>query len=290
MTKNEFLEKIKTHSTLIHARPVDIDELDDCIKRYTDIDDSEIILQFSRKYENIYFSRIENESNDKLTILICPSAAPCDLKHYSVNKEVIRVAYVKNASGIIQHIFMSQQGHFYSQDGLLIADGEDDLLQYLLTVEFDYHAAISELTYKLLKEAGWYEGRRKKIDNAIAYYEQSGTPLSASQIAFLEEFGDIKGVDSRGDLFVTHIDPKCYFSHAKNKIISYHKRHTLDSPEYMSPINLVAFRENVDMLRVGYIGNLMIPLWLSSDGRLFADQGVQLGRTIMEGWQKILNR
>lgn len=81
-----------------------------------------------------------------------------------------------------------------------------------------------------------------------------------------------------------------FFSHTKNKIISYHKRHALDSPEYMSPINLVAFRENVDMLRVGYIGNLTVPLWLSSDGRLFADQGVQLGRTIMEGWQKILNR
>lgn len=32
----------------------------------------------------------------------------------------------------------------------------------------------------------------------------------------------------------------------------------------------------------------MVNLWISSDGRIFTDQGQQLGRTIMEAWQAIL--
>ena len=34
--------------------------------------------------------------------------------------------------------------------------------------------------------------------------------------------------------------------------------------------------------------NNMVDFWVSTDGRLFADQGVQMGRTMMEGLQIIL--
>lgn len=32
----------------------------------------------------------------------------------------------------------------------------------------------------------------------------------------------------------------------------------------------------------------MVNLWISSDGRMFSDLGEQLGRTIMESWQRIV--
>lgn len=58
--------------------------------------------------------------------------------------------------------------------------------------------------------------------------------------------------------------------------------------ESQNPINKISTIENISFLKVGEIGNLTVPIWISSDGRLFMDQGNQLGRTVMEGWQEIL--
>ena len=51
-----------------------------------------------------------------------------------------------------------------------------------------------------------------------------------------------------------------------------------------NPLNVVGNKENVDFLLAGFMGNNMINFWISTDGRLFADQGIQMGRTIMEAW------
>ena len=53
-------------------------------------------------------------------------------------------------------------------------------------------------------------------------------------------------------------------------------------------LNVTGYEEKIDFLFVGAYGNFMVNLWISSDGRMFSDLGEQLGRTIMEGWQKIV--
>jgi hypothetical protein len=42
------------------------------------------------------------------------------------------------------------------------------------------------------------------------------------------------------------------------------------------------------MLRIGETGYGIMPIWISTDGKLFRDDGVQLGRTAIEGIQTII--
>lgn len=50
------------------------------------------------------------------------------------------------------------------------------------------------------------------------------------------------------------------------------------SDESILPINI--------LLRIGAAG--IMSLWLSTDGKMFRDDGAQLGRTAMEGMQTVL--
>lgn len=281
MNKTIFFEKIKTYGTLIHDRHININDLVADIKEFTNIENLDIILQFCSEYENIYFTRTEASSKDLLSIVISSSAAPVELKKFRGNGDVIRVAYIRNVSGCIKNIFMRQDGLFVDQDGTQIAESTDDLLQYLLTVEFDYHAPIMPQTLSILKEAGWFEGRKTDISRLISKYQKEGITLSKAQIDFLQEFGGIKGKDSNSEEFEICIEPK-YSKFRKSK--------PLDSKDLTSysPLNVVGNKENVDFLLAGIMGNGMVNFWISTDGRLFADQGTQLGRTAMEGLQTVL--
>ena len=136
-------------------------------------------------------------------------------------------------------------------------------------------------TLSILKEAGWFEGRKTDICGLISKYKKEGIILSDSQISFMEEFGVIKGKDSNGEKFEVCVDPK--FSR-------FRKSKPLDSKDLTSysPLNVVGNKEKVDFLLAGSMGNNMVNFWISTDGRLFADQGFQMGRTIMEGFQLFL--
>ena len=74
------------------------------------------------------------------------------------------------------------------------------------------------------------------------------------------------------------------------KYSKFRKSKPLDSKDLTSysPLNVVGNKENVDFLLAGIMGNGMVNFWISTDGRLFADQGTQLGRTAMEGLQTVL--
>ena len=281
MDKTDFLKKIKACGTLIHDKHINIDSLVGDINKSTNIEKTDKILQFCLEFENIYFSRVEMSSKDLLYIVISPSAAPVELDRYCGNSDAIRVAYIHNVSGSIINIFMRQDGLFVDQDGIQIAENTDDLLQYLLTVEFDYHVPIMPQTLSILKEAGWFEGRKTDISRLISKYQKEGITLSKAQIDFLQEFGGIKGKDSNSEEFEVCIEPK-YSKFRKSK--------PLDSKDLTSysPLNVVGNKENVDFLLAGIMGNGMVNFWISTDGRLFADQGTQLGRTAMEGLQTVL--
>ena len=97
----------------------------------------------------------------------------------------------------------------------------------------------------------------------------------------MKEFGGIKGEDENGDKFEVIIEPK-YSKYRKSTPL------TTDDLRTYSPLNVVGNKEHIDFLLAGAVGNHMINFWISTDGRLFMDQGNQLGRTVMEGWQEIL--
>ena len=196
-------------------------------------------------------------------------------------KNVIGVAWISNASGSIETLFMNEVGEFFNSKTELIADNEEGFFEYLFNVEYDYHAPIMPQTLEILKNAGWYEGRKTDISRLISKYQKEGLTLSDAQIDFMQEFGGIKGNDSNDEEFEVCIEPK---------YSEFRKSQPLDSKDLTTyrTLNIVGNRENVDFLLAGTMGNGMANFWISTDGRLFADQGVQMGRTIMEGFQWFL--
>ena len=240
------------------------------------------MVQFAQKYHMIIFEKIEKVSKDRLHIQIYPFTSPKTIAEWQgENKNVMGVAWISNVSGSIETLFMNERGEFFNSKTELIANNEDKFFEYLLSVEYDYHAHIMPKTLDILKKAGWFEGRKKDISSLINKYKKEGIELSTSQISFMQEFGGIKGKDTNDEEFEICIDPK--YSIFKKRIPL--SKSNLKS---YNPLNVVGNKENVDFLLAGFMGNNMINFWISTDGRLFADQGIQMGRTIMEGWQKIV--
>ena len=55
-----------------------------------------------------------------------------------------------------------------------------------------------------------------------------------------------------------------------------------------SPLNIAGYNENTDFFLAGTMGNGIVPVWISTDGRLFSDMGTQMGRTVLEAFQDII--
>ena len=64
--------------------------------------------------------------------------------------------------------FMSETGVFYDEDHNMVADDIDHFLEYFLEVPCDSHEQPDARTYQILRDAGWYEGRKTDIDGIIA--------------------------------------------------------------------------------------------------------------------------
>ena len=200
---------------------------------------------------------------------------------HSDKKNVVFIASISNTSGKIESFFMNENGAFFNSKTEFVTDNEEEFFEYLFIVEYDYHAPIKPQTIEILKNAGWYEGRKTDISGLISKYQKEGITLSDAQIGFMQEFGGINGKDAHNEEFEVCIEPK-YSKFKKRKPID-----PKDLPS-LGPLNIVGNKENVDFLLAGSLGNGMIDFWISTDGRLFADQGVQMGRTIMEGIQRFL--
>lgn len=283
MNKDELIKKIKLNNNLLHNLKIDISDLKHNISKYTNISDEEKIVTFAEKYGIIVFSRKERKSNDEIVIQISPFAEPRFLNDWKGNcKNIICIALIRNSSDRIETIYMNENGYFYNQDMNFIAESEDNFFNYLLTVEFDYHAYISQETILTLQKAGWFEERQIDIMELIYKFKNNNVFLSEFQINFIKQFGGLKGSDKYGHTFETYVEAenmkykKCQMPQ-KNDLISY------------APLNIIGYKEKIDFLLVGAFDDEITKLWLSSDGRMFSDQGTQLGRTIMEAWQTILS-
>lgn len=103
---------------------------------------------------------MENISKDKIIVRIEPTNGYLSYSWNELNINVMQVAKTHNSSGTIETFYISEQGLFYNQDKKLIANNEDDFLNYLLTVEYDYHAPISENIYRLLKKVAGMRGEK----------------------------------------------------------------------------------------------------------------------------------
>lgn len=174
--------------------------MDDTLHRYYKGSfDSNKMLNHLCAFDSFFFKRIEKKSGDTLFFYFgyVPSVyfkdpAPAGAFYWEdINMVTVICVTIENCSGTIEHIYISEDGKFYNDDHELIAETENELLDYIASVEYDFHPAISERTYYLLKKAGWYQGRKIDISKCLKILALQNIILTAAQQDFLREFGGL---------------------------------------------------------------------------------------------------
>lgn len=197
-----------------------------------------------------------------------------------INKEII-IGRISCYGQRLNIVYSGENKCFQYENGQYISKDIQGLFEYLLSDKSIQPINILPQTYNILKTLGWYEGRNIDVSKIVDKFKKNGISLTDVQIAFLQEFGGIKGKSENRECFEIFIDAEDYqFKKSKPP--------TKDDMYSYGPLNITGYEEKIDFLLVGAYGNLMVNLWISSDGRIFTDQGQQLGRTIMEAWQTIL--
>ncbi|MDE6035763.1 MAG: SUKH-3 domain-containing protein [Ruminococcus sp.] len=255
------------------------------------------IIDFIKEYGRFYFKRTEKKSGDVIKFS-CSVSESC---HYwkDVNQVAFRIGEFENSSGDIERLYMLEDGSFYNYHRKKIADNTPDFLDYITTVEYDYHAPISENTYRKLKEAGWYEGRKIDISGLVKECEKDGVFLTEPQKRFIEEFGGLEG--SREDIsHWFYISDKRTTEHSEGKPVYF-----IDMLNYTSEdmkghaILFNAKEENIiniiekygeNTVCVGGYGDWCTDILLAENGLMVLQcEGhiEEYGRTAMEGFNKM---
>lgn len=197
-----------------------------------------------------------------------------------INKEII-IGRISCYGQRLNIVYSGENKCFQYENGQYISKDIQGLFEYLFSDKSIQPINILPQTYNILKTLGWYEGRNIDVSEIVDKFKKNGISLTDVQIAFLQEFGGIKGKSENRECFEIFIDAEDYqFKKSKPP--------TKDDMYSYGSLNITGYEEKIDFLLVGAYGNLMVNLWISSDGRIFTDQGQQLGRTIMEAWQTIL--
>ena len=269
MTRAEFLEK----AILVSEKVVDgvrYVDYNDCVRKIDKSDvikDGKQILEFLKEFALIHIVIKSSRNNDYKNVRISTGAI-----HYwaDINVAVVGVTSMWNTSLNENYFYMSEEGVFYNQERNVIAYNTDDYLKYLLNVKCDYHKPISEKTYHMLKEAGWYEGRCIDISELVSECENDGIFLSEMQKKIIMEFGGIKGKDKRNREFRIK---------DKKEWLFYEK---------LFPYDSLTTTYGTDLVCIGDYADQMIGLYLTTDGRLVNQMGLKLGLDIMESFNILL--
>ncbi|MCM1505723.1 MAG: SUKH-3 domain-containing protein [Ruminococcus flavefaciens] len=248
------------------------------------------IIDFLREYGRFYFKRTEKNSGDVIEFK-CSISAYCD--YWKDFKQIaFRIGFFENANGVIEHFYILENGSFYSRDGAFlneehkkIADNTADFLDYITTVEYDYHAPISERTYYWLKKAGWYEGRKIDISGLVKECEKDGVFLTEPQKRFIEEFGG---------LYVPKEEDSNYWLFISDKVGKYNCFINIFRAElrmlYDEEIIAIAEKYGKNTVCIGEYGHFVDEILLTEKGLMlinFEGDIVEYGRTAMEGFNKM---
>lgn len=257
MTRTEFLKKAEQKCKVIILSHRDSDN--GLLKENCIIKDVTIINKFLNEFSFIRLIQDTTRKNDKISKNIFLNSSGSYWE--DIGTEAVKIAHMCNISHKNINFYMSVSGLFYTEKHEKIADSTDEFLEYFLNVPCDYHEPPSERTYKLLRDAGWYEGRKIDISGLVKECEKDGVFLTDKQKEFISEFGNINA----GKVSVeTEKDNGCY------------------EPHYFSGLF------SADTISVGYY-KTVLRIYLSGDGRLYDDMGEPFGLDAMEAFHIMLN-
>ncbi len=239
---------------------------------------SEIILDFFCDIGLFGFVRAEKASNDILYFDIrfidvggLKMTSYYEYAHDGVcfwndiECVVAAAVQVRNCSGIIEYIFMSENGKFYNEKHQLIADNEEHLFDYLANVEYNFHPVISNRTYDFLVLAGWHNNRHLDTTSVYKAFKQRNIELSQLQLNVIAEFSGLYfGFnDTRREVNIFSVET----------LINY-------DPEFQ---NEIMQYDNVIAKNVIRFGKRMAgDIYLDANGILLDEWYYPLGRTTLE--------
>lgn len=146
------------------------------------------IVNFFENVGPVEFERIESSSGDKLKIEIVWSGFMCQWENIG---NVVQVGFVYNCTGLIDRLYIAESGEFFNNKRELVAKSEEDFFDYLTTIEYDFHPAISKRTFEMLRFFGWHEGRAIDITDFNKEMQDRGIMLTQKQLDFFMEYSDL---------------------------------------------------------------------------------------------------
>ena len=135
---------------------------------------------------------------------------------------------------------------------------------------------ISNKTIEVLKNAGWYEGRKIDISENVKFLEERGFKVLESAKKFMEEFGELKinveEIRKDGTIKVSE------HSTCIKETVGIGNSIHFSLEEYIS---------ESDML-IGSLYNFATYLYISESGRIFKSTG-WVGDNVWEAFDNIIN-
>lgn len=274
MTKHDFLSYAKKQIGFINECPLSAAEIREYLHNNFEIQNIDFIIGFvySGGFNGlVYFNRREKKSGDILTIRI-NSIAKFTFWREDIQQFVSEVAVISNCADIIEEFFISEDGRFWNQNNELKADNEESLFDYLAEIEYDFHPVICQRTYDILCHFGWYKGRCIDITQFNVSMNNFGIILTKHQLDFISEFSGLTMY------FVPYDHDWSFYS--LSEILEERRVYQVNRIFDGS----ISIGEN--LLEIGILEEG--PLYLSSDGRLFSAHCKPLGRTPLEGINKLV--
>ena len=224
-----------------------------------DIDSVAKICEFADNFSMTLLLSHDINKQDFVFKRICLGILKCEFWD-DIDDIAIRVADMHNNSYKDIDFFMSGSGAFYDEDHNKVADYNDSFLEFYLDVPCDHHEHPDERTYRILDEMGRDAERKKDITEIVEDCHKNGVELTDKQKEFISEFAGIK----------------------TEKLIIF------DEVDY-GYFNLYNFGGSFKTEAV-YIGvyNREIRLFLSTDGRIYKENGLPWGLNAMEALHMML--
>lgn len=199
MTREKFLKQAAKQVNFQNLEDTRENTLDCIRNRFNITVDVDFLLNFLLEdgfKGRVGFSRYEKKSNDILHITIgCMPRSICFWE--DIGQYVSMVVYINGCTfnySCVRHIesfYLSEDGRFWDENHKLRFEIEDELFDYLLTVEYDFHPEITEKTYEMLRHFGWYEGRRVDTTDFERELKKHGITLSQIQLDAISEFSGL---------------------------------------------------------------------------------------------------
>lgn len=175
----------------------------------------------------------------------------------------------------IETFYMNSLGSIINQDGVLIAEELSDFWSYLIEKEYDFHPCISNDVFNVLQHSGWYKGRKINIDSLLEECMNDDVFPTDVQIAFVQEFGGIRGIDLNNfGFFIGNTrEKRCFANIAKQTVITKEK--------------WILYHYGAETICVGYCNDGADQIWITPFGQIIVREKA-LGRTVMEAINCIL--